>query len=317
MCNLNHFLGQGPPFWKSWTSLNSNTFEVSEIWGDMNRPGTLRTVHRSILNANLSAWLEETRHVQTSNQPIKCVLRVVWGFFTYKGYSYNVATEVHASLAKAFGLEGAQAHEAAPFSWSACTRSEDSRVRSFYFGRRVSINLTWSREEGFATTNAICVVSQPKSRILKEMLDERFVHGIMPHEMVLWFLCAGFLCKDTDIMQGSLKDQVKAIELRTGYHEWLSRDAGVARGDLSSLSAKMSGLQTLNAMTVRDLEATVELIEFIKQQIGTYGNDKERDMPSHQEMCSCLNILSQRAKMHHIEAVYLKQRIESQLAAVS
>lgn len=320
MGSLHHFLGQVGQRNKIWEPLQTpaiETLEVSEIWQSGAQPKTLRTVHRTISQSGISKWLLETRSEGLNSRDNGCFLRIVWVMRRMKQRIDDVAPAAIAEVTKAFDLELAQEYTAS------CNRGvgnlpETTRgTRSYFFCNGRKIVLSWSQERNSMTKNVICTADESKIRLMRESLDCGFVQIQAPHEMVPGLVGAILLSSEIDTALNALKQKVREVEARTGYHEWQTRNESAALGDLESLSAKMSGCETRTAALIRKIEMLRQLTAFLAEQLARTRDDGGHDGTIQQQFECNLGTLDCRANMQHLDANVFAVRTKTQLTAVS
>lgn len=311
--------------------LSSDIIDVSEIWvdDDTSEPKDMRrVVHSRVAISEIGTWLEgvsSSQGIRSPNSSVTCAIRFVWIEYDARQDTYDVDIEALAQIRRAFQLEEVQKQSASCYSWSTreCLQSKTgpspADTKSAYFGKHPRISLTWScRGDGNPpTTNVICMAQAPKIRILRELLNYGFVQRLVHHEMLLLFLAALLLIKEVEETQEMIKNQIREVEVRTGYHIWWSRREQAALGDLNSLSAKMSGCESKIAEVLRKVEVTSELARFVYQQLERTDRNTGDDDAGHSHLRSYLDVVLQRAKMQRIDADFYAQRAKCQLTAVS
>ncbi|KEF56270.1 uncharacterized protein A1O9_07851 [Exophiala aquamarina CBS 119918] len=316
MSSLHQFfvqVGQRDKVLASLQTSTTKTLEVSEIWQSEADPKKLRTVHRTVSQPAISKWLLETRNDGASSRDDKCLLRIVW---VTKYKVHDVAPAAIAEVAKAFELELAQEYAAL------CNRGVGSLpettcgTRSYFFCNGRKIALSWSRERGSMTKNAICIAEGLKIQTMRESLDYGFVQDQASDEMVVGLLSAVLLSREIDTTLKALKQKIREVEIRTGYHEWQTRSANPALGDLESLSAKMIGCETRNATMIRKMEVLRQLIAFISQQLVETRDSGCHDGSVQRQLELNLEILVRTTNIHHLDANVCAVRTKAQLTAL-
>ncbi|KAH7130837.1 hypothetical protein EDB81DRAFT_807573 [Dactylonectria macrodidyma] len=87
--------------------------------------------------------------------------------------------------------------------------------------------------------------------------------ALTSHAMFPAFLCGLIMSHEVDETQNTIKQQVRQVEVRTGHHNFASRQEQPAAGSMGQLSAKMSGFATKLASTRRKIKVARELQEFM------------------------------------------------------
>jgi hypothetical protein len=317
MNSLHQFLGQGNKLWESLQTSATETLEVSEIWQSEPEPATLRTVHRPILQTGISKWLQDTRSEVPNSQGQQCLLRVVWITRLVKQRLDDVAATALAEVTKAFDQELAQEYCASCYSGVGTLPQTPRGTRSYFFCTHPKIALSWSQERNSTTTNVICIAEESKIRTMRESLECSFVQIQADHGMVVGLICSILLSREIDTAQSTIKQKVREVEVRTGYHEWQSRSESPALGDLESLSATMSGCGTRTAALIRKIEVLQQLTSFTSEQFAQSRDDHRHTILKRQEFEAHLETLVRRAKMQQIDANFFALRTKTQLTAVS
>ena len=319
MCSLYHLLGHRHCPWETLSFSVTDALPVSEVWVDAIRLDMPRSLHRTITKSEIPSWLAETATENRQDQSRRCLLRIIWLTVCVKQSSCNVAADVVADIVRAFGLGEMQEHSSHCYSWSVCEGDSGFGIpRAYYFGKYPRMNLSWSRKDGTIETSALCVAKESNVETLKQLLDHDIMQLLVHHELMLLFFCAVMFSKQIDEQQEKIKQQVKEVEVRTGYHTWQSRSETAALGDLTSLSAKMSGCETKNASLLRKIRVVLEVTDSIGQHISSpnqrrHGRSDEAGLET---LDFHLTSLIQRAKMQRVDAEVYMQRTKAQLTAV-
>ena len=121
--------------------------------------------------------------------------------------------------------------------------------------------------------------------------------------------------------QGSIKSQVRAVEVRTEHHDWKSRKEPPALGDLIALTAKMSGCDMRIGSCLRKQKMLAEMITFIEEQSakGQFdeGDNSEDQAIMSRDVPEILKPLKRRATAQQIDTEFIQHRVRTQLDAVS
>ena len=209
MCSLHHLLGEKAQLYQSWRPLDIDVIEVSEIWGDEEPLGTTRTAHSTIRNEDIEKWLEDTARAKGTSGAEKCLLRIVWVTLSVKEHTYNAAAHAVARVVQEFELQRVEEHASSCYTWSTCVSLDEPESRSFYFGKRPMLGVTWSRRGASTFTNGICFAKGSRVKALREMLDDSLAKKLVRNEELLWILCAVLLSKEVTASQDKIKDHVR------------------------------------------------------------------------------------------------------------
>lgn len=118
---------------------------------------------------------------------------------------------------------------------------------------------------------------------------------------------------DRDLRRKDLS--IQAVENRTQYHGWKHTQAGVAKRDYASLSAKMSGCNATLAGVERISKVIYEILEYIS---AYPTQNKSQRIVGHTtgKIEECVEILHKRLRMQEFQIRFLSRRAEIQLTAI-
>ena len=141
--------------------------------------------------------------------------------------------------------------------------------------------------------------------------------GWARHPLLLALVASVVIGYSLDKIMFKEAGKIVAVEARTGYHGFDATFYGIAEGDYTSLSQRMSGCAGALASVERDHKILNEFLSDISHHFQRYdvGND-----PSSRrvrlEMEDCVEMLKRKSKMQKIQLDYLARRVGIQLTAV-
>ena len=316
MDELFRHLGRVEQAWGKDMFTDREEIDICEVWeeGPNNTP---RTQSHIIPQEQLSGWLGRTP-----------ACRMVWVNRDAAERRNDIATPLLYQILDAFHLKSAYSYHSTAFAGAASLppqRVSTGDIRSYSFCCHSKIILLWSRDATKNCTQGMFFAGKAQISAFQELLSVCW--PFMEHEMMPAFLCSTLLSSEINATQNAVKQEVRETEVRTGYHRWSSRREQRASGDLSALSAKMSGCASKYASVKRKIEVVQDLNEFmleetsnlrVKSPDGTSGargdglelNERGRALENH------ITLMQRRTKMQKVDAEFFEQRVKVQLNAV-
>lgn len=322
-----------------------NTLSVTEVKHETHTQPHAAT-HLTIHENDTSQWLAHDNNSTKSLPNVK----IVWVEHDRIESQYKIAANTFHEVIHAFELSQAYGYHRTAFAGVAAlpfTGGNDHNSRAYSITYHPKLALIWSSQDNPANlTQAVCLASAPHIDRFKALLEANW-KAFSDQDMMLAFLCSLLLSTDVDRLQYSIKDAVRGVEVRTGYHQWHNRSEAPPMDDLAVLSAKVSGYNTKTASCLRKIKVIEELNNFILEQIREEKQtQKETKIQEEKQsldsvilsmssspsshstgasycsisQCSLANnikVLQQRAKMQRVDIEYFQVRIEAQLRAVS
>ncbi|KAI9665064.1 MAG: hypothetical protein M1821_006512 [Bathelium mastoideum] len=317
MDDLFQHLGQAEQTWGHDLFTDREDIDVCEVRKDTQRNAQM-TSFEFVPRKKVSDWLDRP--------PPIC--RMVLVDRNAAELRNDISVTSLYQVLKAFGLDSAYSYYSTVFAGAAALPPQQNStcsIQSYSFCCHPKIILLWSRNETQNCIQGICFAGRAQLSAFQELLS---VHWpFMEHDMIPAFLCSVLLSSEINSTQNAIKQEVRETEVRTGFHRWSGRREQGASGDLSALSAKMSGCASKYASVLRKVQVIQDLNEFIVEQIlylremhpgslpGAQGEDRNlneagRALEKH------VTFMRRRAKMQEVDAKFFEQRISIQLNAL-
>ncbi|KAI7975025.1 hypothetical protein EIK77_003982 [Talaromyces pinophilus] len=299
--------------WESTSWVDSGVVNVTEIIQD-STTGARHTVHDTVSNENLDAWLSERKDVRQEGLSSFCIFRIVWVERNILECESYIEKSSLNCIVEAFGLQLSYEYYSTAFSGIALlpSRNLDQGIHCFSFCFHPKVAIIWAHNKHLNLTQAICFTTSPVMRDLKNLLDRDWM--LFSQAILIPFLCAIMLSVDVDKVQRRTKQKIREVEVRTGHHRWSHRREPPAAGDLSSLSEEMGGCATKIASVARKTRVAEELTEFV---VGYLQKECVEFTVEEKMLRDNLSLIKDRSRMQHIDTVFIQQRIKVQLNAVS
>ena len=317
MDELFRHLGHTEQTWGHDVFTDREEIDVCEVDQDA-RTNTRKTQYQTISKDGLPGWLGHN-----------VVCRMVWVSRDAAELRNDIATPVLFQLLDAFGLKSAYSYYSTAFAGAASLppqRTASGNIRSYSFCYHPKIILLWSRNASQNCIQGICFAGKAQITAFQELLNVRW--PFLEHDMMPAFLCSVLLSSEVNTTQNAVKQEVRETEVRTGFHRWSGRREQRASGDLSALSAKMSGCASKYASVARKMQVVEDLNEFILEQISDLRDSLSGVGPATQSGVRKLNehgralekhvqLMQRRVKMQQVDVEFFEQRVTVQLNAVS
>ena len=332
MEDLFRHLNDRNQLWGQFSLTERNIIDVSEI-SRCPSTGLQATVHRTIASDDLDQWLRDGTTRTTAGQR-SSVFRMVWVEHSPADRRDNIDADSLQRIIDAFGLNLAKGYYSTAFAGAASLppcQVLNTEIRSYSFSYHPKFAIIWSRHVTANLTQGVCFASQPQISNFRQLLDIKW--QLTDQEMMVAFLCSVLLSSEIDRDQNLVKQEVREVEVRTGYHRWASRNEQAASGDLTVLSAKMSGCATKMASCSRKIKVVQELNEFIVEQLqklrhsqpvspsdagagSQMSSNHVSDQSSKRLLEDNVSLIQKRAKLQQIDTDFFQSRITIQLNAV-
>ena len=311
MDSLLSYLSSNNQIWAHYDTTQRAELDVSELWGESDST-SFRTVHRSLQPSEIEPWLSTPVIEGVRHQNDRCTLRMVWVSHDRFQNVDDVAAHQLAQVLKSFELETAYAYTRTAFA-AAVTLQEGL----FAVCIHPKITLVWRHEN--RSTQGIFFADPASIQDLKGMLDSQWCFAREPS--FLAFLCALKLGCEIDQEQIKVKQEIREVEVRTGYHRWSVRKEARAIGDLSLLSARMSGCTTKMASATRKTQVVKQLHTLVSDGIKvctstlTAGAQHGADVAV-SELHAATELLRSRVQMQAVDTEFVQHRISAQVTAL-
>ena len=316
------------------SKLVSYLAEKHRVWAEPGFSGrqevAVSTLRPVIKNAT-TTWLHDSQNVRhrelttwlgmaPSPDDAQRTMRFVWLPLLLNGPTIDVARELFEDVQYSFGHRVALQYCTTVPAGVGKLEDPSRQVQLYFFSMHPKVIMIWSIEKDSGPLNVMCIAKAKKLQAMKTFLDQDFtwpVDGQRSHIPAL--ICATLLFLEIEQKQEEIKQQVRQVEVRTGHHDWKTRSEGAALGDLTSLSAKMSGCSTRCGSSLRKQHLLVEVLEFVKREASMLlapvaaihhhlatGN-----------MSDAFHVLVGRATALRTDNGFIQHRVDTQLNAVS
>jgi len=323
------YLNAKNQLWAKTSFGSCNDIPVSEIW--YRGEARSQTEHRTIHRKSIRGWLaNDYNSVTTKAQmPGLLVAKIVWINKDFAKNQFLPTADILYEILLAFGLNSAYTYSRTAFAGIASIPCHDADtaeiLHAYSFCYHPKLTLIWSRHKTTNLIQAVCFSGEEQMSQFKQILDCGWQFA--DQDMMLAFLCSLLLSTEVDLTECAIKDEVRGVEARTGYHRWENRREHPAEGDLADLSAKISGCATKMASCTRKLKVIRELNSFIVDQIQDKPVVHSLLVPISPGISSSttskilllenVKLVESRVTMQNIDTEFFLNRIESQLRAVS
>jgi hypothetical protein len=173
---------------------------------------------------------------------------------------------------------------------------------------------SWFHDSAANVTKAICISDTWTVEDMQSL--PKYQDDLIGHPMAIAYFTAMSLGVHIDRSSQEALLSIGEVERRTGHHIWGNFDGDVAKGDFSTLSAKMTGCASQLAMVKRSARFLHEILSFAAEHSEMLEDDP-RSRKLSQASDKCQKALQRRLTMQEIYAEYLLQRTQNQLTAVS
>ncbi|KAK5079249.1 hypothetical protein LTR64_002329 [Lithohypha guttulata] len=308
MSTLAHYLTEQQHIWDEVAFTSDTDVCISEIWQLPNAAGTQWSFTES---KDLAPKVSTTTLINSGSTTRQLRLRVYWLPYHVKQRSIALERNQYTRLLRDLKLDLATA-----YSGIGRLNETETSVAQYYFSLHPKARMTW-RADRDGIVHVVCVAEDKKIDVLKDLLSKEFFQTICEEETMPALLCAVLLALEVEKSQDEIKKQVRQVEVRTGHHDWKSRKEGAALGDLTSLSAKMSGCSTRCGSGLRKAYVLIDVLDFVDTQLasmvsGAHDRVKER----RRKILDMVQILRKRAKVSIGDNEFIQRRVDIQLNAL-
>lgn len=321
MACISDFFAQQHDIWEGMSFTSCEDVSVSEVWNYATDkiPHSTREDF-SVKRSGLQSWLATSSERTKGRQDVKGSrsLRIVWIPRVVQRKVLDVHEDTFRDIHANFNHE--VAYRSSLTSVAALGRVTGAPPGSpvYFLSLHPKVSMTWSFNEQSELVSVICITEVSKIKILKEVLGQTFIQNIANQPMAPALMHAVLLSMEIDQCHQQIKTQVRQVEVRTGHHDWKSRTEPPALGDLTELSAKMSGYQIRTGSCVRKQYALVELLNFVRRQQRSLRPDSYKmDLEDPDSISAMVTTLEEKARAQQTDVGYIECRIKTQLDAVS
>ena len=278
------------------------------------RPGLLQATTSTI--SSTIVWIHRDRKLRCLNISDSHLHYVLAAFELQTAYAYS--RTMFAGISHL------------PSSQGNTTRGGHETRRSYAFCIHPKITLVWSFSISTGTFSAVVIAYPDQIGHMKSILEDLAV--TREHEMGPLLVCLLLFASEIDFDQQRIKAEVREVELRTGFHRWESPKERVppATGDVTTLSATMSGHAAKLASVTRKLAVSRHVTDFItlysanssnnvaqgSSVAGMLSQTSVRPAATPEIFKEHVTLLERRSKMQQTDTEFIDQRVQIQLRAV-
>ena len=318
---LRHF-NERNQLWGEKSTTGRQDIQLSEV-GSKGCTNATDVVHRTVRADEVHEWLSSSEGEATS---VPC-LQIVWIEYDRTEDCIDIDIAVLDRLLQKFRLQDAYRYSSTAFAGvvSLPPQKEGNEViRTYSICYHPKLAISWSRNAASPVIRAVVVVAaREQIASFKDLLPS--ISCLVGQEMVVALLCGLMLGTEVDRAQYLIKEEVREVEVRTGFHRWAERKEQPAAGNLAALSARMSGCATKMASIARKIKMIQEVCGFIIEQLPPteqpvrHADGKESDNADAESTSTLIHfsrLLMKRAEMQQIDVDFFHQRVSIQLGAV-
>lgn len=325
--------------WDRAKSLDADSFQATEIWLDeASGKTTART--RDVHVSAVDSWLGEESQ-QIGPNSLSLIARFVWVKVDDKK-CINVPRPVLATLKKSFGVELAYDYSISCINAiTALPRQigEKAESQAYSFCYLPKLAVIWSHTEfkpptaRGPITKGLILVTEEYEKPLRKSLEKSWSYGISAHAMFMALCISISFGGQIDVIHEQIKESLRVIEEKTGYHAFQRGMKGPAQGsdtgqtiadELGTLSKDSNGSATKLASVERKAKMAGKLIQFIMKNVdeeerrrGTNGPVDAAAQEGLRVLRGHAAVLEDRLAMKEMDMEYTKSRLEVQINAVS
>ncbi|KAK8054984.1 hypothetical protein PG993_000211 [Apiospora rasikravindrae] len=248
----------------------------------------------------------------------RCTLRIVWIPHDRTTGVNDVGQGVLEMVTGSFQQELAQARFRSTFAGASSITEPVNGSRSYYICNHPHLAMTWSRCTRSAVVNIICIAQQRKIDVLQDLVSCRFIQALAHVNLIPSLMCLILLCREADGTLNKIKYQVRQTEVRTGHHDFASRNEPPAPGDLIRLLADMSGCLSNLAVLSRRLGILDELKKFASDELAKLRKDADEHGKGEavMEFTSSVQTIQQHSAMQRHDTEFFMRRTQIQRDAL-
>ncbi len=314
MAPIHDYFNETQIVWGDFDFAACKDFVVSEVWHDKVCAASAITLHRRVGNQFVMNWLHQTDGSNSSlegQKNKKCVLRIVWIQHDTKLRLDSIDRVTFQKLCLEFDHQHAQTYLRTQYAGIGSIDNPTSG-ETFFLCNHPKLAVTWSRNLESKVVSVICTGDSFKLEVLQNLIERQFIQEMAHWDTLPALMCSILSSKEVDIEAGDVKRIVRQVEARTGYHEWSNIFEGPARGDLVSLSAKVTGGGSRAASNTRKLGIIADFCQFIRKRMRA-----GRDIIGLDGVAPMVEIIEQRTAMQTLDLKYVQYRVQAQKEAVS
>jgi hypothetical protein len=326
--------------WQKYDVPKCPVVEVTELWvGEDGNESTAVLETKTVNPLDIDSWLEEPPRRSFSSGAHMRAVRLLWvGEERITGRA-SPSTNTLEKLSEEWELQEALDYARGCFAGvSAIESNGDKQV--FTVAYHPKLAAAWrhtvdNSSDSTPQTQAIIFAEGEERAELRRILGSKWAASSVKHPMFPALLCSLVLAHGLDSTLEDIKAAVREVEARTGHHRFASRrQTQPAAGELGSLSAQMSGCAAKLANGTRKMKVIEAINEFISQHNlwrppNVPDQEQENIYPTQTNTRACptgeprdefsashLNLLQHRVQMQAVDAAYVQQRVQIQIAAL-
>jgi hypothetical protein len=294
-------------------------FEVTELWRN-DDTGIINACDITVPVQNVSTWLALETRPSASVGTETLVLRLVWPEFNMDEHRVDLPGAVKQLLLGSFGLELAYDYFPSCLAGASAfprVAKPDRDEQAFAFCYLPKIAAIWSHSRfrpplvRQSVTNGILLAQRKERETIKQFLksESKWQLSIASHDMFPALLCSLMLHGQIEITQGEIKNNIQAVEGRTGYTDFKTKRKHLATGELADVAAKITDYSSRLASTDRKSKTLENLMEFIQRMISS---DQRIISEGDKIMKNHIQVLQERLKMQVVDREYTLKRAQIQ-----
>jgi len=324
MATLSHYLVHNQRVWDDISFSSRTEVDVSEVWQhQIQHDVRISHRYRRLQKTDLTTWLHG-RKLSSAAAKIdsdQLLLRLIWIPLQVQQKTLDVAQSIYKQAFTSSNHELSEGYcKTIPAGIGELHDNQRSNKTQSFFSLHPKIFMTWSTCRRTGGLIVICVAEEKKLPIFLDLLEQPFIHKIVSHASSPALIVAILLSSEVERTQDDIKRQVREVEVRTGHHNWKSRSERAALGDLTSLSAKMSGLSTRCGSCLRKQHILVEVLDFVSGQLLNPNSTEpatEGPQSAYSAALDMVDMLRKRASVQKTDNMFIQRRVDTQLEAVS
>lgn len=322
MASLDEYLASRQCLWDKASSSGNEFISISEVWQAKSPESDHHTLHRTLRNHELPAWLEDTNNshpIDAGSKGKTRVLRLVWIPHDKRSGANDVGDGILELLTHSFDHTLAEARLRATFHGFGSVVEPSTGRRSFYFCKHPHLAVTWSQDPTSGVTSVICVARLQQVNVFRDLVSGRFIQALAAVAHVPALMCFIMCSRELDGVMRNIKQQIRQTEVRTGHHRFESRVEPPATGELLWLSAEMSGCLSKLANATRKLGIMHGLERFTVEEVAKLrkGAKSARDAAIIKEFLTHVKSIRQHSILQKLDTECLVCRAQIQQDAVS
>lgn len=326
--------------WEKYDVPKCPVVEVTELWvGEDGNESAAVLETKTVNSLDIDSWFEEPRRRFFPTGAYMRAVRLLWvGEERITGRA-SPSTNTLEKLSEEWGLQEGLDYARGCFAGASAVESDGDK-QVFTVAYHPKLLAVWrhtadNSSDSIPQTQAIIFAEGEERAELRRILDSKWAASSVRHPIFPALLCSLVLAHGLDNTLEDIKAAVREVEARTGHHRFASRrQTQPAAGELGSLSAQMSGCAAKLANGTRKMKVVEAVNEFISQHNfwrppNAPNQEQGNIFLTHTDTRACptgdpgdgfstshLNLLRHRVQMQAVDAAYVQQRVQIQIAAL-